>query len=128
MIGIRRVSRFLPRVALIWRGSNLPKDSRSLYNRSALAVSGSRPRVKNSQRGSLCSKYLSVESGEGEDERSWRDIDTAEFVQIVQDSSQKEANRLIVDVREPEELVESGLIPGSINIPRTFYFDDTLPF
>lgn len=123
MMPIRRINRSLSRVALIWRSSNLKKDPRSLSYRYA---SWSRPTVKNSQRTSLCLKYLSVGSDEGEDERSWRDIDTAEFVQIVHESSKKETNILIVDVREPEELVESGLIPGSVNIPRTFYIDDTL--
>lgn len=46
-----------------------------------------------------------------------RDVDTSEYVQIV--SNHKEAANLkLIDVREPEELVESGKIPGAINIPR----------
>lgn len=60
-------------------------------------------------------KYISDEDGG----RSWRDIDTAGFVRIVRDAYQGESDRLIVDVREPEELEVSGIIPGAISIPRT---------
>ncbi len=63
-----------------------------------------------------------------DDGRSWRDIDTAEFVRIVQISYQEGSDRLIVDVREPEELEESGIIPGSINIPRSYVKHFAIPF
>ena len=50
---------------------------------------------------------------------SWYDIDTPEFVQLVTEYQEgKRKNVLLVDVREPEELNESGVIPGTINIPR----------
>jgi rhodanese-related sulfurtransferase len=30
-------------------------------------------------------------------------------------------NILLIDVREPQELIDTGVIPTSINIPRKFY-------
>lgn len=43
----------------------------------------------------------------------WYDIDTHEFVQLV------DGERLqLFDVREPEELEETGIIPGAVNLPR----------
>lgn len=47
-----------------------------------------------------------------------RDVDTSEFVQIVSNHKEAASNLRLIDVREPEELVESGQIPGAINIPR----------
>lgn len=35
-------------------------------------------------------------------------------------SAQKDRNILIIDVREKEEIGETGKIPGSINIPSMF--------
>lgn len=32
--------------------------------------------------------------------------------------AENDSNTLIIDVREPHELRETGVIPGSINIPR----------
>lgn len=64
--------------------------------------------------------YLSTSVGQdGEEgkEHKWYDIDTPEFVQIVREHKGGE-ERLIIDVREPEELTESGQIPGTVNIPR----------
>ena len=47
------------------------------------------------------------------------DIDTKEYVSLVASYLEEEAaNMILIDVREPEELVESGQIPGTINIPR----------
>ena len=61
----------------------------------------------------------SEERGEGEepDCHHWFDIDTDELVAMVRQSEDKERHMLLVDVREPEELQETGEIPGSINIP-----------
>lgn len=62
-------------------------------------------------------RYLSTEG----EERvlQWYDIDTQEFVKIVADHQEgKTAALLLVDVREPEELEESGKVPGTVNIPR----------
>ena len=61
--------------------------------------------------------YLSTNVG-GDDGDNWYDMDTPEFVQIVKEHQAGGGNSLIVDVREPQELVESGQIPGTINIPR----------
>ena len=47
-------------------------------------------------------------------------IDTPDFVKLVT-NLQKGRCRIdtrLIDVREPEELIESGRIPGAINIPR----------
>ena len=54
-------------------------------------------------------------SDEEEEERclQWYDIDTLEFVQLV---DKKEMQ--LFDVREPEELEETGIIPGAVNLPR----------
>ncbi|KAJ8936899.1 hypothetical protein NQ318_010926 [Aromia moschata] len=49
--------------------------------------------------------YSTVQSGEA----------TFEEVKNVADNKSK--NVLLIDVREPEELRETGVIPGSINIP-----------
>lgn len=35
---------------------------------------------------------------------------------------QNDKNAYIIDVRSPSELAETGSIPGSINIPRMYYF------
>lgn len=61
---------------------------------------------------SLSSGY----SSDDEDEErclQWYDIDTLEFVQLV---DKKEVQ--LFDVREPEELEETGIIPGAVNLPR----------
>lgn len=42
----------------------------------------------------------------------WSEIDTPEFVQLVE-----EGQIQLFDVREPAELEETGRIPGSVNIP-----------
>lgn len=34
----------------------------------------------------------------------------------------KDPSALVIDVREPDELRETGAIPGSINIPRNYLF------
>ena len=59
----------------------------------------------------LTSGYSS--SDEEEECLQWYDIDTPEFVQLV-DGEQLQ----LFDVREPEELEETGIIPGAINLPR----------
>lgn len=43
----------------------------------------------------------------------WYDIDTREFVELVEGEKLQ-----LFDVREPEELEETGIIPGAINLPR----------
>lgn len=51
----------------------------------------------------------------------WYDVDTPEFSKIVtsyQEGKATAAEVTLIDVRQPEELVESGKIPGTINIPR----------
>ena len=60
---------------------------------------------------------VNQEGGESNDPR-WYDVDTPEFVQIVKHHKKSDGKRLIIDVREPEELTESGSIPGTVNIPR----------
>lgn len=56
-------------------------------------------------------------SGTDDSERS---IDsTADFAKLVADIS-KGGHHVIIDVREPEELANSGHIPGAVNIPRTY--------
>lgn len=60
-------------------------------------------------------KWFSSEGAGGGSEA--RDIDTADFAKLVADIS-KGGNYAIIDIREPEELVESGQIPGVVNIPR----------
>ena len=57
-------------------------------------------------------------SGSSSDEEEeaclqWYDIDTHEFVELVEGEKLQ-----LFDVREPEELEESGIIPGAINLPR----------
>ncbi len=47
----------------------------------------------------------------------WSEIETPEFVQLVEGGKMQ-----LFDVREPEELVETGKIPGSVNIPRKDQF------
>lgn len=61
----------------------------------------------------------SVESTSGEEGDGQHNIDTPEFVKLVADHQKRlDMNLRLIDVREPEELVESGEIPGTINIPR----------
>ena len=57
-------------------------------------------------------------SGSSSDEEEeaclqWYDIDTHEFVELVEGEKLQ-----LFDVREPEELEETGIIPGAINLPR----------
>lgn len=59
----------------------------------------------------LSSGYSSDE--EGEECVHWYDIDTHEFVQLVDGKEMQ-----LFDVREPEELEETGIIPGAVNLPR----------
>lgn len=67
-------------------------------------------------------RYLSASSDEGSEEvLQWYDIDTLEFSRIVasyQEGKTTAATLSLIDVREPEELAESGQVPGTINIPR----------
>jgi 3-mercaptopyruvate sulfurtransferase SseA len=56
-----------------------------------------------------------------EEELKWYDVDTPEFARIVtsyQVGSTTAADVSLIDVRQPEELMESGKIPGTVNIPR----------
>ncbi len=54
-----------------------------------------------------------------ESELNWFDVDTAEYVGLVADFMEgKRPDVILIDVREPEELAESGQVPGAINIPR----------
>jgi len=65
-------------------------------------------------------KCFSDSSSEKEDPNSL-EVDLSEFAEMVksqQNGGDRSEERLVVDVREPEELVESGGIPGAINIPR----------
>ena len=56
-------------------------------------------------------------SSSGEEEcLNWHDVDTQELVELLKG---KETLQLF-DVREPEELTESGIIPGAVNLPRKF--------
>ncbi len=48
------------------------------------------------------------------EDQPWYDVDTDELVAMIQ---QNKEDMLLVDVREPEELQQTGVIPGSINIP-----------
>lgn len=48
-----------------------------------------------------------------EEARPWTDIGTQELLDMLDDDDIQ-----LIDVREPEELVESGCIPTSINVPR----------
>lgn len=59
----------------------------------------------------LTSGYSS--SDEEEECLQWYDIDTREFVELVEGEKLQ-----LFDVREPEELEETGIIPGAINLPR----------
>ena len=59
-----------------------------------------------------------AENQEG-DNLKWYDVDTPEFVELVAKHQEGRGGDLqMIDVREPEELEESGKIPGTINIPR----------
>ena len=64
--------------------------------------------------------YRFLSSGEDSAESLTEyDIDTLEYVDLVSTFIEgKAANTILIDVREPEELVESGQIPGTVNIPR----------
>ena len=64
----------------------------------------------------LTSGYSS--SDEEEECLQWYDIDTPEFVQLVDGEKLQ-----LFDVREPEELEETGIIPGAINLPRKQLFN-----
>ena len=60
----------------------------------------------------------STDDGEDDPEcHHWFDIDTDELVTMVKRSEEEEGYMLLIDVREPEELDQTGEIPGSINIP-----------
>ena len=62
-------------------------------------------------------KYFSSSSPEDSIE-PW-DISTLDLARLVSNAGTEEGNGVrLVDVREPEELIESGQIPGAINIPR----------
>ena len=45
----------------------------------------------------------------------WFDVDTDELVELIADGDIQ-----LFDVREPEELVETGHIPGAVNLPRMY--------
>ena len=62
---------------------------------------------------SISSGYSSSEDEEGDKCLQWYDIDTHEFVQLVDGEKIQ-----LFDVREPEELEETGIIPGAVNLPR----------
>ena len=57
--------------------------------------------------------YGSVQ--EIEREIQWFDVDTDELVELLASGDIQ-----LFDVREPEELVETGQIPGAINLPRMY--------
>jgi rhodanese-related sulfurtransferase len=61
----------------------------------------------------LTSGYSSGSDEEEEACLQWYDIDTQEFVQLVEGEKLQ-----LFDVREPEELEETGIIPGAVNLPR----------
>ena len=64
-------------------------------------------------------RYLSTSSEEGSEEGlKWYDIDTSEFAKIVASYQAGTTTVSLIDVRQPEELAESGKVPGTINIPR----------
>lgn len=63
------------------------------------------------------SRPLTSGSDEEEECLQWYDIDTREFVQLVDGEKLQ-----LFDVREPEELEETGIIPGAINLPRKQLF------
>lgn len=63
-------------------------------------------------------RFLS-QSGDESEELRWYDIDTPEYVELVSENQKRETAVVrLIDVREPEELAESGEIPGTTNIPR----------
>ena len=64
-------------------------------------------------------RFLATDSGREEDCHQWYDIDTLDFVEMVKKSQAGAEHLQLFDVREPEELQETGEIPGSINIPCT---------
>ena len=67
----------------------------------------------------LSSGYSSDSSDDEEPNcLQWYDIDTEEFVDLVD-----KANMQLFDVREPEELEETGIIPGAVNLPREWTED-----
>lgn len=57
---------------------------------------------------------------EGDEDHRCYDVDTDELVTMVQRGKENTSHMLLVDVREPEELLQTGEIPGSINIPCMF--------
>ena len=65
--------------------------------------------------------WKSFSSSEKDTDLSSLEVDFSEFAEMVRSQQSGEdgrKKRLVVDVREPEELVESGEISGTINIPR----------
>ncbi|XP_064394177.1 uncharacterized protein LOC135341525 [Halichondria panicea] len=61
-------------------------------------------------------RTVTTVNGGDEDHRCY-DVDTDELVTMVQRNNENTSHMLLVDVREPEELLQTGEIPGSINIP-----------
>ena len=57
----------------------------------------------------------STRETEGAKELNWTEIDTPEFVKLVEGGMIQ-----LFDVREPEELEETGRIPGAVNLPCTY--------
>lgn len=115
----------------LWRSNPLqvklctPTSHAGIHSGAGLGISACRP-FRSSLRArqnvfsspSVWHRYLSSSVGQkGEGDQNWYDIDTPEFVQIVEEQKAGE-DRLIVDVREPEELMECGMIPSTVNIPR----------
>ena len=62
-------------------------------------------------------RFFATESGGEEECHQWYDIDTQDFVEMLKKSQTGEEHLQLFDVREPEELQETGEIPGSINVP-----------
>lgn len=58
---------------------------------------------------SACSSVKQIEQG---DKSQYQVVDTKEFQELIQGK-----NTIILDVREPDELVEEGFIENSVNIP-----------
>ena len=51
------------------------------------------------------------------EELHWTEIDTEKFVSLI-----KGGGLQLFDVREPEELEETGRIPGAVNLPRMYTY------
>ncbi len=69
-------------------------------------------------------RTVTTVNGGDEDHRCY-DVDTDELVTMIQRNNKNTSHMLLVDVREPEELLQTGEIPGSINIPCMFTFITT---